>query len=68
MGIICIPAYMLGAEELITYKIAMCLHTLYMHYSQYRLLLVEQWNVIISASADTLVRVWTLERYNIKDA
>ena len=26
-----------------------------------RLLLVEQWNVIISASADTSVRAWTLD-------
>ena len=52
---ICI--YMLGAKKLEL----QCVCTLYMHYFQYRLLLVEQWNIIISASADTSVRVWTLE-------
>jgi hypothetical protein len=30
-------------------------------FSSTRLLLVEQWNTVISASVDTSVRVWTLE-------
>ena len=30
-------------------------------YFSCRLLLVEQWNTVISASVDTSVRVWTLE-------